>query len=207
MNSQGSRQVRAAGYGAARTAFTDPSSLAGQPGGFLRVRAGTERLYWQWQEYRESAATREASALLVFGPEKHSGAPLRTLYFGSGNHLSYVLGLLYDEYRVEEEHRHLHAWQRGGWVDGYRNKVDFVRCGSALAISPPAGGPRTSRNPGLGGPETGSCRKTGRTCWRNCAVRPGEKTCARSASTACSTGSSATRRRYADSMTRCTCRT
>jgi hypothetical protein len=92
----------------------------------VRARARTERLYWQWQEYRESAATREASALLVSGLEKNSGKPLRTLYFGSGNHLSYVLGLLYDEYRVEEEHRHLNAWQARRWVDGYRNKVDFV---------------------------------------------------------------------------------
>lgn len=100
--------------------------MIGQPGGLARVRAGTERLYWQWQEYRESAATREASALLVSGPEKHSGAPLRSLYFGSGNNLSYVLGLLYDEYRIEEEHRHLHAWQVKNWVEGYRSKVDFV---------------------------------------------------------------------------------
>ena len=100
--------------------------MIGQPGGLARVRAGTERLYWQWQEYRESAATREASALLVSGPEKHSGAPLRSLYFGSGNNLSYVLGLLYDEYRIEEEHRHLHAWQVKNWVERYRDKVDFV---------------------------------------------------------------------------------
>ena len=68
-------------------------AMVEQPGGLARVRAGTERLYWQWQEYRESAATREASLLLVSGPEKHSGAPLRSLYFGSGNNLSYVLGL------------------------------------------------------------------------------------------------------------------
>ena len=100
--------------------------MVGRPDGLARVRAGTERLYWQWQEYRESAATHEASALLVTGSERHSGAPLRSLYFGSGNHLSYVLGLLYDEYRIEEEHRHLHAWQARNWVEGYRNKVDFV---------------------------------------------------------------------------------
>jgi len=100
--------------------------MIGQPGGLARVRAGTERLYWQWQEYRESAATREASALLVSGVEKHSGAPLRSLYFGSGNNRSYVLGLLYDEHRIEEEHRHLHVWQVKNWVEDYRNKVDFV---------------------------------------------------------------------------------
>jgi hypothetical protein len=101
-------------------------AMSGQPGGFARVRAGTERLYWQWQEYRESAANREANALLVSGPERHSGATLRSLYFGSGNNLPYVLGLLYDEYRIDEEHRHLHAWQARNWVEGYRNKVDLV---------------------------------------------------------------------------------
>ena len=100
--------------------------MVGQPGGLARVRAGTERLYWQWQEYLESAATREASALVVSGPEKQSGAPLRSLYFGSGNNQSYVLGLLYDDYRIEEEHPHLQAWQVKSWVDGYRNKVDLV---------------------------------------------------------------------------------
>jgi hypothetical protein len=101
-------------------------AMVGQRGRLARVRAGMERSYWQLQEYRESAATREASLLLVSGPEKHSGAPLRSLYFGSGNNLAYVLGLLYDEYRVEEEHRRLNAWQVRSWVDGYRNKVDFV---------------------------------------------------------------------------------
>ena len=126
MNSQGPKQVRAVGAALPAPCAGTRPAIVGQPRGFARVRAGTERLYWQWQEYRESAATREASALLVSGPEKHSGTPLRSLYFGSGNHLSYVLGLLYDEYRVEEEHLHLNAWQARGWVDAYRNKVDLV---------------------------------------------------------------------------------
>jgi hypothetical protein len=100
-------------------------AMTGQPGGLARVRAGTERLYWQWQECRESAVTHEASALLVSGLERHSGAPLRSLYFGSGNNLSYVLGLLYDEYRIDEEHRHQRAWQAKNWVERYRNTVDL----------------------------------------------------------------------------------
>jgi hypothetical protein len=126
LHTQGPRQVRAAGVTLPEPRSPIRPAMIGQPGGLARVRAGTERLYWQWQEYRESAATREASALLVSGPEKHSGAPIRSLYFGSGNNLSYLLGLLYDEYRIEEEHRHLRAWQVKDWVQGHRNKVDLV---------------------------------------------------------------------------------
>jgi len=114
-----------------RAALPEPRSrtrpvMVGQPGGLARVRAGTERRYYQWQEYRESAVTLDASAVLVSGAEKHSGAPLRSLYFGSGNNRAYVLGLLYQEYRVEEEHRHLYAWQARRWVNEYRSKVDLV---------------------------------------------------------------------------------
>jgi hypothetical protein len=105
---------------------TTRPTLAGQPGGLARVRADSERLYWQCQEYRESAATHQASALLVSGREKHSGEPLRSLYVGSGNHRAYVLGLLYDEHQVDEEHRHIHAWQAPHWVGSHRSKVDFI---------------------------------------------------------------------------------
>lgn len=126
MSIQGPKQVRAVGVALPEPRTATRPDMVGQPGGLARVRAGTERLYWQWQEYRESAATREASALLVSGREKQSGALLRSLYFGSGNNLSYVLGLLYHEYRIEEEHRHLQAWQARKWVDRYRNAVDFV---------------------------------------------------------------------------------
>ena len=100
--------------------------MVGQPGALARVRAGMERRYAESREYLESAATRQARALLISGAEKHSGAPLTSLYFGSGNHLPYLLGLLYREYRVVEEHPHLNAWQARRWVDRYRNKVDFV---------------------------------------------------------------------------------
>jgi hypothetical protein len=89
------------------------------------VRAAVERSYWGWQEYRESAANCEARALVVSGPEKHSGAPLRSLYFGSGNHLSYVLGLLYREYRIENEQRQLRPWQARRWLRDRGGDVDL----------------------------------------------------------------------------------
>ncbi len=126
MNSQGSKQVRALAAALPEPRSATRPAIVERSGSLARVRTGTERLYWQWQEYRESVATREASALVVSGPEKHSGAPLRTLYFGSGNNLSYTLGLLYDDYRVEEEHRHLQAWHARRWVGSQRSKVDLV---------------------------------------------------------------------------------
>ena len=126
MNSQGSKQARTAGAALPEPRSTTRPVLAGQAGGLARVRAGAERRYWQWQEYRESAATNEARALLVTGREKHSGAPLRSLYFGSGNHLDYVLSLLYDDYQVDEEHRRVRAWQAPRWVRSQRSKVDLV---------------------------------------------------------------------------------
>lgn len=126
MSSQGSRQTRAAGAGLPEPRSTSRPARTGRPGGLERARASGGRLYWQWQEYRESAATHEASALLVSGNEKQSGAPLRTLYFGSGNHMAYVLGLLYDGYCVEEERRHLHAWQAPRWLRSRPGEVDLI---------------------------------------------------------------------------------
>jgi hypothetical protein len=122
----GSSQPRAVGAALPEPHSPTRPAMVSQPGGLARLRANTERLYWEWQEYRESVATRDSMALLVSGSEKHSGTPLKTLYFGSGNHLSYVLGLLYDEYSVEDEHRHLHAWQVRQWVIGQRSTADLI---------------------------------------------------------------------------------
>lgn len=97
-----------------------------RPGGLAGSRAELERRYWVCQEYWESATTRTANALLVSGLERHSGAPLRTLYFGSGNHMPYVLGLLYDNYRVDEEHGPLQPWQARRWLEGQGSKADFL---------------------------------------------------------------------------------
>ena len=97
-----------------------------QPGGFTGARAVLERRYWVGREYWESCTTRTARALLVSGHERHSGAPLRTLYFGSGNHLSYVFGLLYDDHRVIEEHGPLEAWQARRWLAGRSGASDLL---------------------------------------------------------------------------------
>ena len=126
MNSQGSRQVRAVNAALPEPRSATRPAIVGRSGSLARVRADLERRYAESREYLESAANRQASALLVSGAEKYSGVPLTSLYFGSGNHLAYVLGLLYREYRIEEEHRHLHAWQARRWVENYRNKVDFI---------------------------------------------------------------------------------
>jgi len=102
------------------------SNLPVQPGGFAAARAALERRYWVGREYWESFTTRTASGLLVSGLERHSGAPLRTLYFGSGNHLPYLLGLLYDDHRVIEEHGPLEAWQARRWLAGHSGAADLV---------------------------------------------------------------------------------
>jgi hypothetical protein len=85
-----------------------------------------ERAYWESNEYLESATTRVASALVLSGLEKHSGAPLRSLYFGSGNHLAYLLGLVYREHGVDEEHANLRIWNARRWVERHGLDVDLV---------------------------------------------------------------------------------
>lgn len=100
-------------------------ALVGQPTGLSRLRADLERRRYVWQEYWESAATREASAVRVSGAEKQSGAPLRALYFGSGNHLPYVLDLLYGEHRVEDERPKLSVRQARRWAERARSEVDL----------------------------------------------------------------------------------
>jgi hypothetical protein len=102
------------------------SNEALQPGGFTGARAALERRYWVGREYWESFTTRTARALLVSGHERQSGAPLRTLYCGSENHLPYVLGLLYDDHRVIEEHGPFEAWQVRRWLAGHSGASDLL---------------------------------------------------------------------------------
>jgi len=102
------------------------STAAVQRGGLAGARAELERSYWVCQEYWESFRTHAANALLVSGLEKQSGTPLRTLYFGSGNHMPYVLGLLYDEYRVDEESGPLRAWQARRWLARHGDAADLL---------------------------------------------------------------------------------
>jgi hypothetical protein len=102
------------------------SNEALQPGGFTGARAALERRYWVGREYWESFTTRAARALLVSGHERQSGAPLRTLYFGSGNHMPYVLGLLYADYRVDEEYGRTDAWQARRWLARHGGGADLL---------------------------------------------------------------------------------
>lgn len=94
--------------------------------GRARLRAAVERGYWESQGYFESAANRSARALCLSGLEKHSGAPLRCLYFGSGNHLAYVRGLIYREHRVEDGREALRVWNARRWLTRHEGDADLV---------------------------------------------------------------------------------
>ncbi|MGH8249530.1 MAG: GNAT family N-acetyltransferase [Steroidobacteraceae bacterium] len=96
------------------------------PRGFARLRSALERSYWECMEFLESAANRRARAIVMSGAEKHSGLPLRVLYFGSGNHLAWVQGLLYREHRVLEEHSGLKVWNARSRIAQHRSAVDLV---------------------------------------------------------------------------------
>lgn len=100
--------------------------MAPLPWGMTRLKATVERGYRESQEYLESAANRIAFALVLSGLEKHTGAPMRLLYFGSGNHLAYVLGLVYREHQVEEEHTGVRVWNARRRVEIHGRDVDLV---------------------------------------------------------------------------------
>ena len=102
-----------------------PAQVPG-PRGLRRLRAAGARQFWEWSEYRDSACASEARALRVSGSERHSGAPLSSVYFGSGNHLAYLLGVVYGDYRVEEERQALRAWQVRRWLRELGQQADLV---------------------------------------------------------------------------------
>lgn len=112
-------------------ALPEPSSRIREvtippPRNFARLRSALEHGYGEAREHLESAATRTARALVVSGLEKHSGTPLRLLYFGSGNHLAYVLGLAYREHRIEEQHDDLRIWSARRWMERRGQDADLV---------------------------------------------------------------------------------
>ncbi len=92
----------------------------------LRLRSMAERGYWTLREYLDSAATDSASAELVSGLEKHSGEPLRALYFGSGHHRAYLLDLIYREHRVDSRQEGLKAWNARRPIERLGRDVDLV---------------------------------------------------------------------------------
>jgi len=100
--------------------------MASEVRGLAHLKSAAERAYWESLEYLESAAQCNATGLVLSGEEKHSGAPLRLLYFGSGNHLAYVRGLVYRECRVEEESAGLRIWNARRWIADGERTVDMV---------------------------------------------------------------------------------
>lgn len=101
------------------------TSRAVEGSALARVRADLVRRYYTGQEYVEAARTRKAAMHRYTGTEKSSGAPLRVLYFGSGDHLAYVLGLVYGEYREEEQRENLSVMQARRWLRNSRGRADL----------------------------------------------------------------------------------
>jgi hypothetical protein len=91
-----------------------------------RLRSRLERTWWDAREFLESASQRHVGALVFTGAEKHTGAPLRLLYVGSGNHLAWVRDLAFRECRVESEEDGLPAWKARALIDERGRDVDLV---------------------------------------------------------------------------------
>jgi hypothetical protein len=91
-----------------------------------RLRDEVGAAFWRGLEFLGAASAMQASAVVLSGLEKHSGAPLRALYFGSGHHRAYLLALTYREYRVEARHDGLRAWHARRWIDRLGDGVDLI---------------------------------------------------------------------------------
>lgn len=91
----------------------DPARPPPAPGphGFARIKSAAERAYWDAMEFAESATQRHAGAFVFVGTEKHTGAPLRLFYFGSGNHLAWVRDTAFANCELESERLRIPVWQ------------------------------------------------------------------------------------------------
>jgi hypothetical protein len=96
------------------------------PRGLARLRSRVERAWWDAHEFLESAAQRHVGAFVFTGEEKHTGAPLRMLYVGSGNHLAWVRDLAFRECRIETEALGLRVWSVRRLVEARGGDVDLV---------------------------------------------------------------------------------
>lgn len=101
-------------------------AMAPGPRGFARLRSAVERAYWDTLEYLESANQRHAAHVTFAGTERHSGAPLRLRYFGSGNHLAWVRDLAFREWRVEDQRDGIRIWSAGRELDARAGDADLV---------------------------------------------------------------------------------
>ena len=107
------------------SAGTRPAPAPG-PRGIARIKSALERAWWDALEYLESAAQRHAARVLFTGSEKHSGAPLRLLYFGSGNHRAWIRDLAFREWRVESEQDAIRTWRARRAIAGRAMDADLV---------------------------------------------------------------------------------
>jgi len=96
------------------------------PRGLSRLRARIERAWWDTHEFLESASHRHVGALVFSGSERHTGAPLRLLYVGSGNHLAWVRDLAFRECRIESNEDGLPAWKARELIEKRGRDVDLV---------------------------------------------------------------------------------
>jgi hypothetical protein len=84
------------------------------------------RAYWDSLEFLESAAQRHAGAFVYAGAEKHSGAPLRLFYFGSGNHLAWVRDTAFASCTLESERQRIPMWHAQREIARAAAGVDLV---------------------------------------------------------------------------------
>jgi hypothetical protein len=90
------------------------------------LKSAIERAWWGAEEYAASAKQRHVGVLVYSGAERHSGAPLRLLYVGSGNHLAYLRDLAYRNCRLESERDGLPAWGVRRLIAAHEADVDLV---------------------------------------------------------------------------------
>ncbi len=106
----------------------DPARPPAAPGpsGLARLRSAAERAWWDAMEFLESAAQRHAGALVFAGAEKHSGAPLRLLYVGTGNHLAWVRDAVFAGCALESERLRIPVWHARREIARAADGVDLV---------------------------------------------------------------------------------
>ena len=73
-----------------------------------------------------SASNRWANPVIVRGLEKHSQEPLTILYFGTGTHLEYLLGLTLAANPAREEYPRTKAWRSATSIKEHGKEVDLV---------------------------------------------------------------------------------
>ncbi len=99
-------------------------------------------------EFIKSLVTYKADARLLTGKERHSGEPMRVLYFGLGENLAYLAELLFSEYEDAIQVSDVNPWRATAWCKKFQTGADivvldlpwpacrFVRSDGFLALAP-----------------------------------------------------------------------